>query len=111
MKNTHVESAFTKNLAKSLAIVAIDYTVLPPVLALMDWVVGNNDGMDKSRNNVKMLLETLLFWMTRVPTSTYVKNRLLTPLVRVWYSSTTVNRTLGKPDTTDICTWILRDTA
>ena len=27
------------------------------------------------------------------------------------YSSTTVNWTLGKPDTTDIRTWILRDSA
>ena len=27
------------------------------------------------------------------------------------YSSTTVNLTLSKPDTTDVRTWILRDTA
>ena len=27
------------------------------------------------------------------------------------YSSTTVNRTYSKPDTTDIRTWILRDSA
>ena len=36
LKNTHVESAFTKELAKSLTIVAIDYTVLPSVLAVVE---------------------------------------------------------------------------
>ena len=69
-KNTHLESAFTKKLAKFLAIVAIDYTVLPPVLAVLDWVVGTNDGLDKSRDNDQTSLKTLLFWMAGVPTST-----------------------------------------
>ena len=70
MNNAHVESAFTKKWAKTLTIVAIDYTVLPPALVLVDWVVRTNDGEDKSRDNAQILLETLLFWMTHVPTST-----------------------------------------
>ena len=40
-------------------------------------------------------------------------NALMHKIEVVWYTvhSTTVNLTLGKPDTTDIRTWILRDSA
>ena len=71
IKHTHVEYvSIYQKIAKSLAIVAIDYTVLPPLLAVVDWVVGTNNGVDKLRDNDQISLNTLLFWMTGVPTST-----------------------------------------
>ena len=83
LKKYHAESAFTKKIAKSLAIVAIGYTALPPVLAVLDWVVGTNNEVGTSHTNDNISLKHCYFeWQVY---QLLRKNRLLTPLVRVWY--------------------------